>query len=74
LLSDPVFWFEHIFSFHVMEESYGALPEYEKQINNFAEKMLIYEREKLGSYEIFTEDSIISVFSYSQPTIRKLYL
>lgn len=61
--------FEEVFSYHVMDESYGALPEYEKTINQLRNEM--HANEDVLHYEIVTEDVIINVVAYSEPRIAE---
>ena len=61
--------FDDVFSFHVMQESYGGLENYEQTMFQFLEKA--HASENVECYEIYTEDVIITVLSSSEPALRR---
>ena len=62
--------FDEIFSYHVLDESYGRFPKYEESIDKLRSDY--HTQEKVIHYEIITEDVIINVVSESEPKIKNL--
>jgi len=62
--------FDGIFSYHVLDESYGSFPKYEETIDQLRSDY--HAQDSVIHYEIVTEDVIINVVSSSEPKIKKL--